>query len=61
MPFNWQWEPGMLQCDADGSLLVLHIPHDELLKVGLNGAVALRINVSGLADIGDAEIHSFAP
>ena len=56
-----QWETGMLRCDSEGNIMALRTSHHELIKVGLNGAVALRIDVSGLAGLGDARVISFAP
>ena len=56
-----QWAPGMVRCDATGNLFVVRSNHHELLKIGLNGGVALRIDVSGMANLGDARVVSFAP
>jgi len=55
-----QWEPGTVQCDAVGNITVLRKSHHELIKVGQNGAVISRMDVSGLAGLGDAEVISFA-
>ena len=54
------WQPGMTQCDADGNLMVLSPARDQLLKVGLNGGIVLRIAVSGIAGLGELEVRSFA-
>lgn len=58
--FN-SWQPGMTQCDSDGNLLVLSSSRDELLKVAADGGIILRIPVSGLPGLGEAQVRSFAP
>jgi hypothetical protein len=56
-----RWEPEMVQCDPSGNITVLRKSHHELIKTSQNGAVIARMDVSGQAGLGDAEVISFAP